>query len=322
MSVFDTGNILDDPVGELRVDAPDTPAPEAETVEETEAPADVAETASDRPRNEKGQFVAKDDPDIEKFLAKYDGDITKALKGAAEQSSLVGRLGQELGELRSQVEQLPRQQQQYPADLIESDPSAVAQQLAVQSFQSGQDPEAHPAYKAVMREWYDQDPYEAAQFERTLDRVRFQAEMEQRTMPVQQTLRQQQEQQAIMDFARRNPDIPEYADQIQQLAAQNPVLGRLLESEDPTEKIGALGVLYQLAKGSSPSVSPEGPDTKQDEARAASARAQAQEAEQAKAAAAVVTAANTNTGEPPGKPLADQIWEAWGEHDIGRLRNS
>lgn len=313
MSAFDVGDILDDPVGALRDGTPDTPAePVADTVEETAAPEPQGEdTASqDQPR-------AKD-PDVERFLAKYDGDIEKALKGAVEQSSLVGRLGQELGELRSKVEDLPQPQAAAPPnldDLIQERPQDVAMWALQQGNQQ-------PVYEAAMESWFEQDPMRAARFEQELRMEMLRSEFDAKQQPFQQTLKQQAEQAAVGEFARQNPDVHLFADKIQEIAAQNPVLGKLLGSDDPAEKVGALGVLYQLAKGTSVAAAPAQPDTLTDEARATALAQAAAQAEQDKAAAAVITGGNTNTGDQPSKPLADQIWDAWGEHDISRLRDS
>lgn len=314
MSAFDVGDLLDDPVGALRDETPDTPAePVADTVEETTAP--QPDEGEDTATSEPEKPV---DPDVARFLQKYDGDIEKALRGAAEQQSLVGRLGQELGELRSKVDEIPRQPAVVPPnleDLITEQPRDVAM-WALQQGNQG------PVYDAAMREWYDQSPMEAARFEQDLRMEMLRSEFEARQQPFQQTLKQQAEQQAVGEFARQNPDVHLFADMIQEIAAQNPVLSKLLGSDDPAEKVGALGVLYQLAKGSSVSEAPAKPDTLTDEARATALAHAAAQADQDKAAAAVITGGNTNTGDQPPKALADQIWDAWGEHDISRLRDS
>jgi len=53
-----------------------------------------------------GAVAPSDDPEIASFLAKYDGDVTKALKAATEQVSVIGRQGQELGKTREELAEL------------------------------------------------------------------------------------------------------------------------------------------------------------------------------------------------------------------------
>lgn len=326
MFIDGVDNILDDPVGALRDSAPATPA-DADTVTETEAPptdpVDTAEPTDERPRDEKGRFISTEKQEkLLAYLAKYGDDPDKAYEASVEAQSTIGRLGQELGELRSVLTELPdriNQQPQAPAnleDLISEQP----QQVAVWALQQGNQ---EPVYEAAMREWFDQNPLEAARFEQNLRMEMLRAEIQAQQQPIQQSLKQQQEQQAVAEFARQHPDVGAYAEQIQQQAAQNPVLSRLLSSEDPQEKVGALAVLYQLAKQSGAAAPPPTVDTASPQPDPAQAAAQAiAAAEQAKAQAAVVTAGNSNTGEPPAPNIADQIWEAWGKHDISRLRDS
>lgn len=53
-----------------------------------------------------GAEAPSDDPEIAAFLAKYDGDVAKALKAATEQVSVIGRQGQELGKTREELAEL------------------------------------------------------------------------------------------------------------------------------------------------------------------------------------------------------------------------
>ena len=45
-------------------------------------------------------------PETEEYLAKYDGDLTKALNAAANAQSLIGRQGNELGDVRRELQEL------------------------------------------------------------------------------------------------------------------------------------------------------------------------------------------------------------------------
>lgn len=286
---------------------PEDPAPsETEATAEPEAPQD------DRPRDELGRFTEKQ-PLAGKF--KTVDDLESAY---LELQRTLGSKNSEIGELRQAIEDrldsFQRQQHQvYDDDTIERNPGAVAQQIAVQALQAGSIPEQHPAYEAAMEAWFDENPRQATNFLLTLQQVRFQHALEERTAPVQQTLRQQQEQQAIREFGQRNPDIVDYADQIQQIAGARPALAAMLQSDDPQARVEALDTLYLLAKAQSPARATT-------EAVTDHARKVAADTAQAVADATVVTTGNTNQGEAPVMDEADRMWEEWQTLGISHLR--
>lgn len=84
---------------------------EVPAVEEAVEP----ETAEE-PAAETTEAAAPDDPDVASYLAKYGGDTGKALRAAVEAQQLIGRQGQEIGELRrafdEQIQQIQAQVQQ------------------------------------------------------------------------------------------------------------------------------------------------------------------------------------------------------------------
>lgn len=303
----------------------DSPDPGTPVVDE--APADVVDTADEehatdeRPRDEKGRFISPEQADkLSKYINKYDGDVDKAYEASVEAQSLIGKLGQELGTLRSQVENLPSQLQHQQAptlpgdigDLIAQDP----RQVAVWALQNGA---GEPVYEAAMQEWFDQDPRAAARFETELRLQQVRSEFEAQTVPVQRTLAEQEKQAAIARFTREHPDVEALAPQIQRVAAEQPFLANALSSDDPTTVVQALSALYTVAKATAPPA----PDTGASQQAIAQAQAQAlQQAEQAKQEAAVVTGGTNSTGDPAQPSASDEIWERWQELDIGRLKYS
>lgn len=295
-------------------EGPPADEPTDDAPSEPEATADP-EPDDEQPRDEHGRFAPK-----EKYAGKY-ASVEDLEKAYLEAQKALGSYKGEVGELRQTLEErldaIQKQQPQpvFDHEVIERNPGAVAQQIAVQMFNNGQDPETHPAYEAVMEEWYDQAPREATKFERTLDRVRFQASLEQVTQPVQQTLAEQQNQMALQSFVRDNPDLPDYLTEIQQIAAEpgNEVLSQALLSEDPKSRVSALGVLYRLAKATAPARATPQQATE-------SARATAAEVEKAVQEAAVVNTANANQGDAPVLDEVDRMWEAWQTLGVSHLK--
>lgn len=296
-------------------EAPDEgPPSEPENVEAPSEPEATAETPDEQPRDENGRFAPKNEP----YAGKYN-TVEDLEKAYLEAQKALGSYKSEVGELRQTLEQrldaLQQQQSQQPIDagMIEQEPGLVANQIAMQAFQAGNDPESHPAWKSVMREWFDQDPYEATEFQRAVDRVRFERELEARTAPVAQTIAQQQNQMALQKFVADNPDLPDYLDQIQQLAGTNEFLANGLLSENAKDRVAALDALYRLAKTAAPARAT--PQQQSENAAAAAA-----EVEQAVQQAAVVSTANTNQGEAPTKDYVDEMFERWQSFGVDHLK--
>lgn len=287
---------------------------------ETPAPAEPVDTAEetvaqDRPRDDKGRFVASDDPEIAKFLDKYNGDPEAAIKGALELQKLTSRQTDELGELRKLREQIEQMQESIPApqaqipgnldELILNDPA----QVAVWALQTGA---GEPVFDAAMDEWFNQNPRQAARFETELRLQAALQEQQAQVAPLQQTLAQQQREAAMRDFQRTHPDIGDYTDQIQQIAQQRPAFAQMLASDDVETQMGALDALYVLAKASGPAAPPSGdtaqvvPDTP---------------VEQALAGASILTGGTSGHTDPAAqKSVSDQLWDSWQGFDISRIQ--
>lgn len=281
-------------------------APDEDTAVETEAPAEAAETADERPRDEAGRFVAKETDEPKLLAGKY--KTPEELAAAYESlQEAFGRQGAELGQYRQQAPPTV-----FGRDQIEENPGQVAAQIAWQALQAGGNPEGDPTYEAALREWFDIDPYEASNFRSTLDRVRFQAELEARTAPVQSQLAEQQQQAALAQLVRQHPDLPQYGAQIQQAAQEYPALAAALNSEDPSARVEAMRALYGIAKASAPPPQGETADT------ASHARQLAAEADRAKQEAAVVTGGSNNTA-PVSDPTED-LMRTWASLDISQIQ--
>jgi hypothetical protein len=161
-----------------------TPAPEADTVEETvqEAVApevtpdgDTAEVTPDGDTTEEAAeltaeeeevlYLELDDETQNLIDTKYGGDLNKALGALRESQSLIGRQGSELGDLRKQLEDLATLVQrgqtmsqpypEWPDEFAETHEAAAAYRaIAEQAF----DREDVDTFSQAVDAWIAQDP--------------------------------------------------------------------------------------------------------------------------------------------------------------------
>ncbi len=291
---------------EVATTASDTPAEEAgPEPEETEEEIEDTEEEPEAPaRDEKGRFVSKSqDPRVQTLLEKYDGDVDKALVAAAEAQSLVGRQGQEVGELRRQLEavqqslQQPRYDASALAQLIEDDP-AKATTLA---YQAGDTATAAMALEA----WKEADPFAAAVWVNDQRNAEFARQVDERlssaTGPLQQRAADQDYQDALTRFAREHPDVDQYLQTMQEIAKETPHIVKML-AEDPSAevKVEAFDYLYTKARG------------RVGDTLASAAREAAQEDQQSQEAAkqqAAVASATSSTEKTTQKKPIDEWHE-------------
>lgn len=313
-------NMGQEPEPEQAAPAEDTAVQEPEAEVAPADPADTAEpepeaTQDDRPRDDKGRFVPRnlevDDPDIQKYLDKYQGDPVKALKAAVEAQSTIGRLGDEVGELRKLREQLDalndRVNQPPPTqiteDLIDRDPARAAQLAYEQNNPAALD--------YAIAAWKADDPFAAALWVSERRQEQRERAYQERIQKLEQTvvpaahaaefeggIRHLVEQDpSALDRIREGiPNIP------QEVAS---TLYSLLDQGTPEQKIGAFKALAELTRqGPAPADTP----ALEDQARQL-AHAQAVEAERAIAEAGVVSA--TATRSDPPKKAADYLGDEW-----------
>lgn len=212
-----------DPLVTPSGDAATEPAPE-----QTRTPEGQFAPAPDTDEPAPEADTSTGDPVVEAYLAKYGGDAAEALKAAANQDSLLGRQGNELGQLRQeqarlqgQLEAVLAQQNQQPnAPAMSSDQveeyaveTAVSQgyftgatTLANESLKSGDD----RAYDTLIRNWALEDPIAATRFD-----VGFQNHKLTASAPA--------------------PEAP----------AVDPRLERVLDAEGVNEMVESLGVIAQ-----------------------------------------------------------------------------
>lgn len=297
----ETGRFVPRQAETEEVETPEPPA-EAETVEGEEASA--LET-----HEEDEELVIELDEDLERFLEKYDGDIVAALKGAANLQSKFGQQGNELGELRKQLEELHGLVQQnqinpmmfapYASDQDE-DPQGLVQEVLERAAQTGHFDDR--TYEAAIASWADEDPFGAARMDARVSMVRqmvaqanqtWDAEAPQEPKNVEPDLEN-----AMSQVVQRHPDIEKFIPAVGELAREFPTLRGLMEHGSPSEKAGAFEELVKIAKTRDQSVT----------SRAALKRVvlkTQEEVQKEKADAAVISAKNTSaaSAEPTGLDL-------------------
>lgn len=248
---------LSEPEGTPAEEPEEEAAPVEEAVEEVDQEEVEEEQEEEQPRDDKGRFLPKfNDPDVQSFVEKHGGDLQKALKSAAHQESLVGRLGNEVGELRKLVEASVSRPQAAPIapanldELIEEDPQTVA----VWALESN----SPVVYEQALEAWYESDPRAAARFERALEIEELRRDLTSTVQPlVQNTQRQtvtQQLAQAQADLAGKHQDFAH----IIATATDAELQGfpkdtlRLIQKGDYADQVSALEAVYRWVKAGRP----------------------------------------------------------------------
>lgn len=225
--------------------------------EETEGEEEEDEESTE---DEEEEVVAGRDIDVVAFLAKYDGDVEAALKGAAHLTHLVGRQGIEksealarVGELESQLSRLQafstssipltEEQREWAEEAAGSGNPAGYIQLAVDATE-------FDLARAVCEQWAREDPFNANRVGQQIDAIEQQASaaVEQ---PVFELPR-------MLDAAREQfPDMPVYWGRMTQLIAQlgdGHHLVMAARSSNVNEAAAGIVGLYDYAKATSVNV--------------------------------------------------------------------
>lgn len=262
--------------------APESEETAAEVTDEPEAVEEIAEEP------EAPQFG----DEVNAYLSKYGGDVSKALEAAIAAQSKIGEQGQELGELRRMVQEImdrpepkaptsPFMSEQVSEAIVEN-PSQVAQ-WALQTEQPH-------IYEAAIAEWYEQSPMQAGRFERALERELLKAELTNQISPTIEATQERERARSVTEAHRSlTQKYSDFAEVLQtatsdETAGLNRNLLAQLMEEDPQ---AAMETTYRWIKAERGS-------------RAAEVQAQrTEEVREEKRQAAVVTAETTNTTPEP-----------------------
>lgn len=280
------------------------PAEEEAEPEEAEEPAEEEEEAEGEPAT----AFHSDDPEVQAYLSKFQGDAERALKGAIQQQRAMSRIGQDKVALQHRVDELEAELSQTQALSPALAFLTEEQRTWVEEASASTSPIAYVQQavragefelaRAVITEWARESPYEAIRAAAGVDQVE------------QHVLAQQQGQQAqaqngaqaeaidpsvlLNAIAEHYPDIPEYAPKmvevIGSLGEGHPLVQDSRSSDPDTAIRGVIGI-YEIARAQ---------NTRVADARAEVKSRQRQEATQARKRAVVSSAQKSPTpGESP-----------------------
>ncbi len=276
---------------------PEAEQPEAEAEEEVEAEATTEEIE---------ELILELEPD-HPFFAKYGGDPDKALKALEEAQSMVGRKGQELGDVRQELQQLRElvqqgQQQQHfqPAYYgpYESDIDENPEALVYEALERGDGQTVQKAIEA----WGEIEPFKAATFVTVALPQMLQSLTEPQEQYQAQPAPTTDLASEFASFMERHPDANQHLQGINQVLMERPHLAAAVQDGDPKARTQAFEDAYLLARSQS-----SASDTSA-AARKIVLRAKL-EADQAKSDAAVVRASRSSAAEtrPKGNDALQQV---------------
>jgi len=271
------GEITPPPPAAPPVVEPEQEEPETEEEEETtEEPEEVvsAETVAPEPgdepeqeeeeEGEEGEEEAEpgEDPEIQAFLAKYQGDQEKALKGAAELQRAYGRQGGELNQLREQNAQLQQMLTEAQTFAGGGVPLNEEQRGWVEEAAASVNPGAYirqalsqnefELARAVCREWAHENPFEANRAGQYIDLAENQA-YETAQAPQQVTTDD-----VLQALGNAMPELnswwPTMATVTRNLGSEHPLVQEARSTDADTAMRGVIGI-YEIARASSASVS-------------------------------------------------------------------
>ena len=261
-------------------------APEA--APETGTPAEeVSAEIPERTRDERGRFAAAEqpevaepeaqgevaaetptvDPDVAKFLAKYGGDVDKALQGAVNLQRKAGEQSNEVGELRQLVEQLSTLNNSISQAQAQPQPQYVDQGTIDwfdqqvydnpnQAVELARQQGNSILFQRGLAAWKEIAPADYAVYVNELRNQQYFGQIQQQLQQQQQQAQLPQDAQinlALSNVLNRNPEFTTYSDVLDSTMEKYPYAAKLLnaatQSGDSAQIEGAIETLYSLARG-------------------------------------------------------------------------
>lgn len=189
--------------------------------------------------------------DLQAYLDRFGGDQEKALRAAVEAQKLIGRQGQELGELRALAQEVAARgldgapQPQYDVDEVSmwlADNPTRIPEVAEHAFYSGNE----DIMNAAVAQWKEIDPSTASKFERWTIAQQVRAELSAESQTREQASADWN--QAAATFAANHEDLDSVAPQMLTLAKQYPNIVQILRTGTPEAKTEVLDFLYTKAR--------------------------------------------------------------------------
>lgn len=216
-------------------------------------------TEEERPRNEKGQFLPKEQPEEgELILGKFKSqeDLAQAYEHL---ESLAGRQGQEFGELRRELQEM-RQSLQGSSNEdyvpIDDQTASAVDELAESNPQQAAAwaLEHQPLlYERVMDIWFQNDPRSAGRFENGLMLRQMRDDITASIGPAVAPLQAQAQERAFAEawanVAQKYPDMSSHGEAMLEAAKTVPELSHALTTGDAASKERLIENLLFLARG-------------------------------------------------------------------------
>lgn len=276
---------------------------ETESSIEEDIPTDAGiEPSPEEGEEDQGDLEFELDPDVLTVLDKYDGDLNKALAALKDSQSLIGRQGNELGELRQQQQQMielmqelhqqPQINAPYRSD-VDEDPASLVIEVLERTAQTGHFDEA--TYEAALASWGEEDPFAAARLDAQVAFSRQQAAMiasqELQAPAVTEVTPDGGLEEAMSEVVQRHPDVEQYIPAVGEIAKEFPTLRDSMAKGTGAQKAQAFEELVLIAKSRSAA------DTSREAVRKIVLKTQ-EDVRKEKADAAVISAKNQTAAAP------------------------
>lgn len=286
----------------------ETSEPQILSEDPEDAEEDGLEADTDSQEEEDGDLEFELEPEVLSILEKYDGDLNKALRALNESQSMIGRQGNELGDLRQQLTELAgliQQNQVNPLayapyrNSLDEDPSALVMEVLDRTAQTGQFDQA--TYEAAIAAWGEEDPFGAARLDAQVAFARQQAAaMAQEPSPADRSPARSEPslEEAMSAVVQRHPNIEQHIALVGEIAKEFPTLRTSMANGTPSQKAQAFEELVMIAESRNNSA------TSREAIKRVVLRTQ-EEVRKEKADAAVISAKNRSaaSAEPQGLDL-------------------
>lgn len=287
----------------------------AETEDEPEAPAEEAEqteqvepqAGEELTEEQREEMILELDEDVESALQRYDGDINKALRALAEKEKMVGRQANEVGELRQELAQL--------RDVMQQGFQSMPRYAGAYQNDVDENPQAllfealdrgdSHTAAVALKAWGEEDPFAATTFLMSQQSQVSQA-------PVQPAPPQYEGsvdvESAMAGVVERHPDVEQYLPALGETAKEFPSLRAFMEQGNPAQQAQAFEELLVITK------SRHQGDTSREAIKKVVLKTQ-EEVRKEKADAAVVSAQTQTAATPKDdrELRLDQFYEAFDE---------
>ena len=248
-------------------------SPDDEEGEEDEEEPEPEEASEESEEEDEGDEVpASDfdspDPEVQAYLARFEGSVERALKGAVELQRVLGKQGREKGTLDRRVAELEAELAQArmfdgqsgPGFLSEEQQtwigSALESGAPINFVRDAVQVGEFDLARALTDQWAEQQPYQAMRAAQLVDQAEQHAAFSQQQQAVESPP-VYEEPEFVAALTQAYPDMPQFEPQmvsvVRNLGDGHPLV-QASRSPDPQEAARGLVGIYEIARASSASV--------------------------------------------------------------------